>query len=60
MAEAKSNDELVEEIASEMESDFFRAMNAYRAARSTGDAEAAEQAERHLRDVVRSELAGER
>lgn len=42
-----------------LETDFFRAMNAYRAARSSGDREAMEQAERHLQDVVRGELAGE-
>lgn len=42
-----------------LETDFFRAMNAYRAARNSGDREAMEQAERHLQDVVRGELAGE-
>ena len=57
--EPKSNDELAAEIAEEMETDFFRAMNAYRAARASGDREATEQAERHLQEVVRGELAGE-
>lgn len=57
--EPKSNDELAAEIAEEMETDFFRAMNAYRAARSSGDREAMEQAERHLQEVVRGELTGE-
>ena len=35
---------------------FFQAMNAYRAARKSGDSEAMREAEEHLRSVVRSEL----
>ncbi len=42
-----------------LETDFFRAMNAFRAARSSGDPEAMARAEEHLRQVVRSELTGE-
>lgn len=42
-----------------LETDFFRAMNAFRAARSSGDREAMERAEEHLRQVVRAELTGE-
>ena len=42
-----------------LETDFFRALNAFRAARSTGDADAVAAAEEHLREVVRSELTGE-
>lgn len=38
------------------QADFFRAMNAYRAARKSGDEEAMRAAEEHLRSVVRSEL----
>ena len=42
-----------------LESDFFRALNAFRAARTSGDREAMAAAERHLQDVVRAELTGE-
>lgn len=35
---------------------FLEAMNAYRVARATGDAEATAEAERALREVTRSEL----
>ena len=40
--------------------DFFKAINAYRAARTSGDAKAMSEAERHLQDVVRGELLGNR
>jgi hypothetical protein len=42
-----------------LETDFFKAMNAFRAARTSGDREAMEAAERHLQEVVRGELTGE-
>ena len=38
--------------------DFFSALNAFRAARASGDKEAEAAAENHLRDVVRGELTG--
>ena len=38
--------------------DFFSALNAFRAARASGDKEAEAAAEDHLRDVVRDELTG--
>lgn len=38
------------------QTEFFRAMNAFRAARNSGDAEAMRTAEEHLRAVVRAEL----
>lgn len=38
------------------QTDFFRAMNAYRAARKSGDEQAMREAEEHLRSVVHSEL----
>ncbi len=40
--------------------DFFSALNAFRAARASGDARAEAEAEDHLREVVRAELTGER
>ncbi len=42
-----------------LETDFFKAMNAFRAARTSGDPEAMARAEEHLRNVVRGELTGE-
>ena len=42
-----------------LETDFFRAINAFRAARASGDAAAVAAAEERLRGVVRSELTGE-
>lgn len=42
-----------------LETDFFKAINAFRAARSSGDAEKIAEAERRLQGVVRSELTGE-
>ncbi len=42
-----------------LETDFFKAINAFRAARNGGDAQAVAAAEEHLRAVVRGELAGE-
>lgn len=38
-------------------SGFFEAMNAYRAARATGDAEVIARAERRLQEVTRADLA---
>ena len=38
---------------------FLAAMNAYRAARANGDADAMVQAERNLQRVVRSEFTGD-
>lgn len=43
-----------------LETDFFKAVNAFRAARSTGDAQSIAEAEEQLRQVVRGELTGER
>ena len=40
--------------------DFFKAINAYRAARTSGDADSMAEAQRHLQDVVRAELLGQR
>ena len=50
-----------EEPANEnpLETDFFKAINAFRAARNSGDAEKIAEAERNLQGVVRSELTGE-
>lgn len=42
-----------------LETNFFRAINAFRAARSSGDAAEIAAAERRLQDVVRGELTGE-
>lgn len=42
-----------------LESDFFKAINAFRAARSTDDKDAIAQAEERLRAVVRGELTGD-
>lgn len=39
--------------------DFFTALNAFRAARASGDKQAEAAAEDHLREVVRAELTGE-
>ena len=47
------------EDANPLESDFFRAINAFRAARNAGDPDKIAAAERHLQDVVRGELTGE-
>ena len=47
------------EDANPLESDFFRAINAFRAARNDGDPDKIAAAERHLQDVVRGELTGE-
>lgn len=44
--------------AEDLQSLFFQAMNAYRAARNSGDREAMAEAERILHDVVRDELRG--
>ena len=41
-----------------LETDFFKALNAFRAARTAGDPEQMARAEEALRDVVRSELTG--
>lgn len=38
------------------EDDFMSALNAYRAAKKGGDAEAIKAAERHLQEVTRAEL----
>lgn len=46
-------------VENPLESDFFKAINAFRAARSSGDKDAIDKAEEHLRDVVRGELTGE-
>ncbi len=42
-----------------LESDFFRAMNAFRAARASGDPERIAASEEAWRQVVRGELTGE-
>lgn len=42
-----------------LETDFFKAINAFRAARTGGDAQQIAEAEERLRQVVRSELTGE-
>ena len=42
-----------------LETDFFKAVNAFRAARASGSDEDVAAAEEHLRQVVRSELTGE-
>lgn len=42
-----------------LETDFFKALNAFRAARAGGDAAAMAAAEERLREVVRDELTGE-
>lgn len=42
-----------------LETDFFKAVNAFRAARSGGDPEAIAAAEESLRSVVRAELTGD-
>lgn len=47
------------EDANPLETDFFRAINAFRAARTAGNPEEIAAAERHLQDVVRGELTGE-
>lgn len=44
--------------AEDLQGPFFQAMNAYRAARNSGDREAMAEAERILHDVVRDELRG--
>ena len=52
------DDEAKDEESSEEEGfgDFFAAMNAFRAARASGDKAAEAEAEEHLREVVRGEL----
>lgn len=42
-----------------LETDFFKAINAFRAARAAGNEDEVARAEEHLREVVRSELTGE-
>lgn len=42
-----------------LETDFFKALNAFRAARHAGDATELARAEERLREVVRGELTGE-
>ncbi|MDI9590612.1 MAG: hypothetical protein QM302_06225 [Acidobacteriota bacterium] len=42
-----------------LETDFFKALNAFRAARARGDVAAMAAAEERLREVVRDELTGE-
>lgn len=42
-----------------LETDFFKAINAFRAARNAGDEQSVAEAEERLRQVVRSELTGE-
>lgn len=49
----------IEDDQNPLETDFFRAINAFRAARSSGDATEIAAAERRLQDVVRGELTGE-
>lgn len=44
--------------AEDLQGPFFQAMNAYRAARNSGDRKAMAEAERILHDVVRDELRG--
>lgn len=41
-----------------LETDFFKAINAFRAARNAGDEQSVAEAEERLRQVVRSELTG--
>lgn len=53
---------LVDEPAQEenpLETDFFKALNAFRAARNGGDKQSMDEAEERLRQVVRGELTGE-
>ena len=52
-------DEGAKEEENPLETDFFKAMNAFRAARNADDREAMAAAEERLRQVVRSELTGE-
>lgn len=42
----------------EADAEFFMAMNAYRRAKDSGDKQAIAEAEEHLRNTVRAELAG--
>lgn len=59
-AEDEAGDVAEVEDDNPLGTDFFKAINAYRAARTSGDADAVAKAERHLQDVVRGELLGER
>ena len=52
-------DDDVQDEDNPLETDFFKAMNAFRAARTSGDRDAMAAAERHLQQVVRGELTGE-
>jgi len=52
-------DDDVQDVDNPLETDFFKAMNAFRAARTSGDRDAMAAAERHLQQVVRGELTGE-
>jgi len=56
---ALDNDVQDEDVDNPLETDFFKAMNAFRAARTSGDRDAMAAAERHLQQVVRGELTGE-
>lgn len=51
-----SSAEEADEPDDEMNSPFMKALNAYRAAKRGGDAEAIRAAERHLQEVTRAEL----
>ena len=59
MRVAMDSDPEPREDENPLETDFFRAVNAFRAARSGGSAEEIAAAEERLRQVVRSELTGE-
>ena len=59
MRVAMDSDSEPHEDENPLETDFFRAVNAFRAARSAGSAEEIAAAEERLRQVVRSELTGE-
>lgn len=48
-----------EPMENPLETDFFKAVNAFRAARSAGTADELAAAEERLRAVVRAELTGE-
>ena len=59
MRVAIDSDSTPSEDENPLDTDFFRAVNAFRAARSGGSAEEIAAAEERLRQVVRSELTGE-
>ena len=59
MRVAIDSDSTSDADANPLETDFFRAVNAFRAARSSGSGEEIAAAEERLRQVVRSELTGE-